>query len=273
VTNRHLQAKIDAKEFFKGGEPDSVEGVKYDFHTGRHVLKAGIGPVDFEELSATEKEQLKIEPGEVVFILTREYLDLPPNILVQLAPKRSLSHRGILTLGGLCVDPGYKGHLLIGLYNLSTTRYPLRPDEKIIGATFLELENTELGDFPKQKSAFDKFPTDLVDVMERYKPVVLHELKEEVGTLQTEFQALSKRIDSREDFYRKLERATRTNTDNIKSLTDSLKAEKKAREDGEKEINKTLTSLQRTAWMANAIGTAFLAIAIAVISNWIWSLW
>ena len=58
-----------------------------------------------------------VEPGEVVFVLTEERLDLPRNMIAVLSQKRKLFNQGIQVLGGFCIDPLYRGKLLVGLYN------------------------------------------------------------------------------------------------------------------------------------------------------------
>src|ERR1700684_1905031 len=115
---------------------------------GSLVLKAKSGqPVDIEELPAVEKSTLAVEPGEVVFVLTQEKLNLPRNMMAVLSSKRKLAHGGIIILGGSVVDPLYHNYLQIGLYNFSSTPFPLRPGKKLIAATFYELTGNELAEF------------------------------------------------------------------------------------------------------------------------------
>jgi deoxycytidine triphosphate deaminase len=115
---------------------------------------------------------MTVEFGEVVFVLTMEQLDLPNNIMAVLSPKRKLSHHGIIALGGFCIDPLYKGPLWIGLYNFSSTAFPLKSGRKLIAALFYELMGDELTDFSVPESAGQgDFPDELVDLIRNYKPV------------------------------------------------------------------------------------------------------
>jgi deoxycytidine triphosphate deaminase len=126
VTEAKLKAAIETGTFLTGGDPKAVEGIKYDFHSGNRILKACYGrPVNVDELTPAERNNLFIAPGEVVFVLTKERLNLPGNVMATLSPKRKLSHGGIVILGGFAIDPLYKGVLWFGMCNISSTPYPI----------------------------------------------------------------------------------------------------------------------------------------------------
>lgn len=137
ITGRELREAVEKSTFIEGGDVKCAEGVKYDFRLSQRILKAKFGrPVSANELSPPERADLFIEPGEMVFVLSAERLKLSDTMTAELSPKRKLSHAGILAMGGFCIDPLYDGFLLIGLYNFSSTRFPLLPGKKLIAATF-----------------------------------------------------------------------------------------------------------------------------------------
>lgn len=100
-------------QFVEDGTEENVEGIKYDFTFGNRFLKAHFTvPKDYDNLSSDDLQHAFVEPGEVVFVLSKEKLKLPNNIYIQLSPKRSLAHDGIELLGELTVDPLYEGCLV-----------------------------------------------------------------------------------------------------------------------------------------------------------------
>jgi deoxycytidine triphosphate deaminase len=126
VTGSRLRDAVERRTFIKGGDLNSVEGVKYDFRMGSRVLKATYSqPIDMEELPVVERSAMRVDPGEAVFVLTKEHLNLPGNFMAVLSPKRRLAHGGIIILGGFSVDPLYRGPLWLGLYNC------IRNEEKL----------------------------------------------------------------------------------------------------------------------------------------------
>src|SRR2546423_648965 len=177
ITCEELASAVKEQTFIKNGKYDCAEGVKYDFRMGGRILKANYGQaVDINSLPETERANMFVEPGEVVFVLTEEILELPKNVMALLSPKRKLSHQGILVLGGFCVDPLYKGRLLVGLYNFSSTRFPLRPGKKLIAAVFYELQENETDGFKAPESEITDFPDELVTLIQGYKPIALQGL-------------------------------------------------------------------------------------------------
>lgn len=201
ITGDEICNAVERQTFIKGGLVSCAEGVKYDFRLSTRILKAKFDrAVDADKLTETEKRDLRVDPGEVVFVLTEERLDLPVDIMAQLSPKRKLSHAGILTLGGFCIDPGYRGRLLLGLFNLSSTPFPLIPSKKVIAATFFKLEGTEVGPFPAPTESLDDFPDELVQVMQRYQPISTQSLVETIQKVQSDLTALRTEMRSHEDW-------------------------------------------------------------------------
>jgi len=87
ITHDRLKELIREGKIMIGGDPDAVEGIKYDFRLGNRFLKASLErAVDFRELHGVEQTKAKIEPGEVVFVMSEERLDLPMDMYVVLTP-------------------------------------------------------------------------------------------------------------------------------------------------------------------------------------------
>ncbi len=63
VTGEELRQAVKGQIFIKGGDPEAVEGVKYDFHLGSKILMAGGSPIDTNQLSELEKSKLQILRG------------------------------------------------------------------------------------------------------------------------------------------------------------------------------------------------------------------
>jgi deoxycytidine triphosphate deaminase len=189
VTGVDLRNGVEGQTFLQGGDVRCAEGVKYDFRLSSRILKAKWGrPV---EMGDVPKEDLFIQPGEVVFVLSEERLNLSSDMVAILSPKRKLSHEGILSTGGLFIDPGYRGRLLVGLYNFSSSKWPIIAGKKLIAATFYKLGDTERGEFPPPPPPLDDFPDELVKVISEYEPVAvqavaagLERLRELVGQLR-----------------------------------------------------------------------------------------
>lgn len=267
ITGERLRQAVQNETFIKGGDPYCAEGVKYDFRLSSHILKASFKrPVDAQKLSETEKKELVIEPGEMVFALTEERLALPADMIAELSPKRKMSHAGVLVIGGFCIDPLYEGPLLVGLYNFSSTPFLLVPSKKVIAATFYQLDESERNDFPRPER-FEGFPEDLLQVMQKYQPTSVPTLAEAVAKLRTELEGLRTEIQSHDQWYRRFEESLERHDKQIGELITSLTAEKDTRRAGEDKLTEALHKIEGTlSWLRGAAWVVSIIISVAVVA-------
>jgi len=264
VTGARLKGAVEAGSFIKGGDATSVEAVKYDFHMGARVLKAFYGQP--KDISGIPEERRTVDPGEVVFVLTEERLDLPRDMLAVLTPKRRLAHGGIIMLGGLAVDPRYKGVLVIGLYNFSSTPYPLIPGSKLIGAVFYELQKDELQEFDvASPSEIKDFPPELILLIQNYKPLVLKGVQDDLDNTKAELAALKKDLGDdkgwREDFKKDLAEHNKQ----LGLLIEGLKDEKEVRSREDEKINNKLEKMSNWFLGIRASGVIAALVAAAIL--------
>jgi len=242
ITGTELKNAVSSQSFIQNGLEQCVEGVKYDFRLSTRILKAKFGqPIDAAKLSQVQFADLIVEPNEVVFVLTEERLCLPKDMIAQLSPKRKLSQAGILTLGGLIIDPGYQGRLLVGLLNFSSTSFNLKPGKKLIAATFLRLSEPELNEIEVCTECLDDFPDELVDVMQKYIPVGTKGFIETIQKVQDDINNIKKELREHEDWRQRLDR----HDGQIENIIKGLESEKLAREKGEDKFSKAIEELNR----------------------------
>ena len=245
LNNPELKQAINEGGFIINGKIENIDGIKYDFSVSNRILKARFKqPIDIDQLPQTLKGELVIEPGEVVFVLTQENLALPDNISAILVPKRKLSHDGIMILGGLSIDPLYEGKLLIGLYNLSSSPYPIIPGRKVIGAQFYRLSDTEKIDVTKPEIKIIDFPDELVRLMQNYKPVSAEALMNSVDNLESKFETLLQEFRSKDDWFNKLQDSMEKQEKTIDKILQGLEKEAIDRRSSDSEIEKKVEGMR-----------------------------
>lgn len=257
ITGNDLREAIQSGTLIEDANPHSVEGIKYDFCLSNRILKACFGrPIDASSLQQSELLKLVVEPNEVVFVMSKERLILPPNIIAQLSPKRKLSQAGILTLGGLTIDPGYKGRLLIGFLNISSTPFNLIPGKKIIGATFLRLAEDEMRNVETCQESLDDFPDELIEVMQKYRPEGTKAVKDCIQKIREEIQAIRSELKEHDNWRERLQK----HDDQIGKISDLLDRERTERATGQDRLTEMIGKINRTFSFIK--GIAFLLYAI-----------
>lgn len=266
LTYEELVEAVEKSSFIKNGVKESAEGIKYDFRMGSRVLKASKhGAVDMDEMSQTEQNEMVVEPGEVVFVLTEETLELPNTLMAHLVPKRKLSHEGIIVLGGFCIDPLYNGKLLVGLYNFSSTPFSLKPRRKLIAAVFYELQGNEIGTVNKPEATVTDFPDDLEKFIHSYQPIDLKGLRENITNLDTQIQDLRNEIITDKQWKRDFQGKLDQQSERIDKILSGLEKENETRTATEKTLNEQIAALRVTQGQATTqYGTNFvLLVALA----------
>jgi len=272
ITGETLLRAVNTQTFIKNGDPACAEGVKYDFRMGSHVLKAKFGrSMDMDKMAEDQKADMVIDPGEVVFVLTEETLELPDNVMAQLSPKRKLSHDGILVLGGFCIDPLYSGKLLVGLYNFSSSRFILEPRRKLIAAIFYELQETEKGLFKKPEASVMDFPRELVRLISSYQPVNIQGLRDDIGSLEVQLSNLRSEMTTDKEWKRDFQNKLELQATNIDKLLRGLDEEKEIRINAEKAITEQISGIKIKQAESDTQGksnnTLYVAILVTIITT------
>jgi deoxycytidine triphosphate deaminase len=276
ISGKRLQKAVIDNEFLSGGDISSCDGIKYDFRLDDCILKAKYGvPINYSSFPIEKQgTELVVSPGEMVFVMSKETLNLPKNIFSQLSPRRKMTEFGIITLGGLAIDPGYNGKLLFGLYNISSENFKLVPNAKLVGAVFYELEGAELLNEYTPPKAIDGFSSNLIEKIAKYQPIGINTLEDAVNELEKQFEAFKKGLSKNSDAIDKLEELVSNSSRNIdkisediKHLSEGLKIEAEARKSISKEVDAKIAALKGALWLATALGGAVVILFIGFLTG------
>jgi deoxycytidine triphosphate deaminase len=69
------------------------------------------------EIDVGKNGCVPIKPGEFALLTTHEKVKLAPIITGHIGVKSYYTRKGLVLLAGLQIDPGFEGHLILGIYN------------------------------------------------------------------------------------------------------------------------------------------------------------
>ncbi len=202
ITGVKIKNLVEQGKIIENGSISNCGALKYDFTLSDEILKSDFStPIKFDELSVEERRKALIQPGEVVYVLTKEKVNLPSNMYMSLSANRGMSEYGVLTLGGFAVDPGYSGRLMFGLYNYSSTPFTLIPNSKLIGGIFYQLNENEVidTDLLERPKPIDEFPARLVSIISKYSPTGMSSLDESIKAISKQMEALKEEFNKNRD--------------------------------------------------------------------------
>lgn len=106
----------------------------------------------FIRWDAEDKHVQQIKPGvslvlpanSITFVQTESMIRLPDFIAMRFNLRIKHVHRGLLLGTGPLVDPGFQGHLLIPLHNLTSAPYTITSDEGLIWIEFTKTSHASV---------------------------------------------------------------------------------------------------------------------------------
>lgn len=102
--------EVEISDFSK----ECLMPASYDLRIGEEAFTLSAGRVIY-----LEREALEVQPGDFALVMTHEKLRLPTNMVGRFGLRSVFARRGLVLTGGLQVDPGFEGKLIVGLINFS----------------------------------------------------------------------------------------------------------------------------------------------------------
>ncbi|MCW3111455.1 MAG: deoxycytidine triphosphate deaminase [Segetibacter sp.] len=131
ITKRIKEDRLIINEHNVNGEP-VVEPASYDLRVGIIIWKEvennrpTIKRRDFNPLLSIDKQDMvTIQPGQVIFVITQEQVNMPLDLCGTVYAKNEFSRCGILLFTTGHIDPGIQCPIVIRLVNLRSTPFAL----------------------------------------------------------------------------------------------------------------------------------------------------
>jgi deoxycytidine triphosphate deaminase len=119
-------------------EKTNLKSASYAIRIGDTAIYwDGIGVLN--QINLETGQSFRVPDNSIVFIKSKEYFRLPSYIAMRFDLKIMNVHRGILLGTGPVVDPGFEGHLLIPLHNLTTNVYSFKENETFVWVEFTKI--------------------------------------------------------------------------------------------------------------------------------------
>ncbi|TMA07904.1 MAG: hypothetical protein E6J89_15840 [Deltaproteobacteria bacterium] len=136
------------------------------------------------------KNQVSIPPFQVLIIKTRERINLPRFLIARWNIRVRWAYQGLLWVGGPQVDPGWAGHLLCPLYNLSDKEVTLKFGEAIALMDFVTTTPFKEGESikyprPPSRTLFEDYNTELKSALYTEARKRIDEVDSKVNNFET----------------------------------------------------------------------------------------
>lgn len=194
LTDIQIQTLIEDKEsglIIRPFELDRLQGASYDVRVGKRLLISGHDC----ESDISEVGSVAIMPGDFAVLVSHEYFEIPQDMAINIGPKTYLTKKGIILQAGMQIDPGFKGHLILGIYNSSPRKYVIEYLGDICSIQFFKLQEPAKRIFKERPEYIrGEFPHETKDYLYSLETKNLTALGEDVRALVRTVASLGDRV-------------------------------------------------------------------------------
>lgn len=114
-----------------------LQPASYDLRVGAKVLASHSD----REIDLSEQRSMPIKAGEFALLNTHEKVEFSSTIAGHIGIRSYYTRKGLILLAGSQIDPGYEGHLTLGVYNASPRDFTIEYKEPFSTVEFIQLND------------------------------------------------------------------------------------------------------------------------------------
>jgi len=213
-----------------------VQPATYDLRLGSKILASPLSQdipgavIELNDKSPT----YKIQSGQMVGAISAERLRLPLDICGRFGIRSALARRGVNAFGGLQLDPGFEGRLIMNLLNVGPEPVAINLGEPLFSVEFQRLEEPAESGYSGVYQYQEDFPDEQYNFILSARTTSLAEiptLRQEVARLNVLIQELQERLpdpdeglELKPEIEERLRQSLATPQDSLLSIDDIRKA-------------------------------------------------
>jgi dCTP deaminase len=177
--------------------PDQLQPATYDLRIGPKILASPTSPMNLGKVVQLTKEKptFNIESGQMVGVISLERLELSLDMSARFGIRSSLARMGLNAFGGLQLDPGFKGRLIMNLLNVGPEPVTISLDQVLFSVEFASLDEPAEKGYSGPYQDQDDFPADQYNYILCAHTTSLAE----IPTLRKDIERLSSLIEDLEE--------------------------------------------------------------------------
>ncbi len=189
------EGKLGIKPFYE----DGIQPASYDARLGTEILVSPVGEErgEAKDLRMEKDKCYEIKTGQFVSVMTEEWFTFPNDICGKFGLRSEYTRKGLLAFGGIQIDPGWNGRLVISLFNIGPEPIPIKLGDEMFTIEFCRLESLTQNPYRGRYQNQPYFPAEDVNFILRARTVSLAEIKpigEEISRLKNELALLKAEI-------------------------------------------------------------------------------
>jgi len=190
--NSIKQAIDSGKLKIDGFDEKSLNPASYDARIGKWAFSSSVK----QKTDVESKGSILLEPGDFAVVTTFEKFELPLDVAGLIGIRSHYARKGIIELSGPQVDPGFKGVLVIGLFNASPRGIIIPYKEPFLTIDFVQLVQPAKEGYKGPYQDQDTIPTADIEWLTETKGMSFGEVVKTLGSLSNNVSSLATSMQS-----------------------------------------------------------------------------
>lgn len=133
LVDKEIKKLSDEYNLIEGFDSSSLEAASYDLRLGADYMRQGV-----IKSMTKEEPSIAVQPGEYVVVTSHEALNFPLDLVARFGLMSPWGMKGIVSLFGPQIDPGFSGILVVPIFNAGDSPVTLPHYEKMFTVEFLK---------------------------------------------------------------------------------------------------------------------------------------
>lgn len=194
LTDRQIREAVKSGDIvIEPFDESQVQPATYDVRVGIQAATTSTKKI----INVKEDGYVTLSPGDFGVVIALEYLKLGPQYVARFGLRSKFARKGLIATTGPQIDPGFSGHLIVGITNLTPRTVTLSFKDDFLSIEFHKLEEpaSKTYDGPYQDRS-ELRPEDIEFITETEGMALsevlttLRSLSENVGTLTSEVRTM-----------------------------------------------------------------------------------
>ncbi|MEN8615427.1 hypothetical protein ABFB09_09205 [Dehalogenimonas sp. THU2] len=163
LTGRQIQRLIEEKTLkIEPFDTKLLEPATYDLRLFYKVLASPVGETNLGKVVDLREnpDGCEVLPGQMIAILSYETISLPLNLTGRFGIRSAFARKGMNAFGGLQLDPGFRGRLMMNLINVGPEPISIYNKEPVFSVEFSKLDEDAAVGYSGPFQDQDDFPAD-----------------------------------------------------------------------------------------------------------------
>jgi len=188
LSDREIREHVKKTKLIEPFDETLLAPASYDLRVGQKILKSRAAEEGTPIINLETEKILQIGTAEFVEILTLEKVNMPNDLCGRMGIRSYYTRKGLVSFVGPQIDPGFKGNLIISLFNTGPRPVVLKYGEPFCTVEFSKLNIPSEKAYSGEYQGQSDFPSENIEFILGEQGITLSEVVEVMKSLRSDMK-------------------------------------------------------------------------------------